>query len=240
MKKDALRKLYDRFSGEERFKLFIEAAARGDEEEVKRLSESCPCESYRMRELAYIDRCKASMMMTTGVCLDLALHLVKLRATETFLEIFPSIFNLCEDVAILAYLLGREAASKCDGEAAVKTGDPAMKWGDEEEGDSATEGDPPRITGRLKEMREAFVGPLEELERHIAGDALTVWGGFANFCDEELLVEPEKLVKVWFEPMLPEIEKLKNLPDPPEADQEGLKEYEAALKQGWSKLVREV
>jgi hypothetical protein len=77
------------------------------------------------------------------------------------------------------------------------------------------------------------------LERHNARNALTVWGAFANFCNEELLVEPEKLLKAWFELILPEIEKLKDIPDPPEADPEGLKEYETALRQAWSGLVRE-
>ncbi len=55
----------------------------------------------------------------------------------------------------------------------------------------------------------------------------------AGFCNEELLVEPEKLVKAWLEPMLPKIEKLKNLQHPPEVDKERLKEYQEALRQGW-------
>jgi hypothetical protein len=38
--------------------------------------------------------------------------------------------------------------------------------------------------------------------------------------------------------MLPEIEKLKNMPDPPDIDQEAFEEYEAALKGIWSKLAR--
>jgi hypothetical protein len=37
-------------------------------------------------------------------------------------------------------------------------------------------------------------------------------------------------VKVWFEPILPEIQKLKSLSDSPEADSEGLKEYESTLR----------
>lgn len=45
-------------------------------------------------------------------------------------------------------------------------------------------------------------------------------------------------MKVGFEPMLPEIEKLKTLQDLPEANLEGLKEYEATLRRVWSKLVR--
>jgi hypothetical protein len=38
-----------------------------------------------------------------------------------------------------------------------------------------------------------------------------MWEAFAHFCTEGLLLQPEKLVKVWYEPMLPEIERLKDL-----------------------------
>jgi len=42
MKKDRFGKLYHLFTGEERFRLHLEALYRGDEAEVKRLLESCP------------------------------------------------------------------------------------------------------------------------------------------------------------------------------------------------------
>jgi hypothetical protein len=38
-----------------------------------------------------------------------------------------------------------------------------------------------------------------------------MWEAFAHFCTDKLLLQLEKLVKVWFEPMLPEIERLKDL-----------------------------
>jgi hypothetical protein len=43
-------------------------------------------------------------------------------------------------------------------------------------------------------------------------EALDLWQALVGFCHEELLLEPETLLKVWLEPMLLEIEKLKNLP----------------------------
>ena len=42
MKKDRLGKLYDRFDSEERFRLTLEALARGDEQEAKRCREAAP------------------------------------------------------------------------------------------------------------------------------------------------------------------------------------------------------
>lgn len=81
---------------------------------------------------------------------------------------------------------------------------------------------------------EAFVESLRKLEERLAADALAIWAAFVGFCKEELMLEPEKkLVKVWFEPMLAEVERLKNLrkENPPEVDPEGLDEYARTLKE---------
>ncbi len=74
MRRDRLGKLYDRFDPEERFRLTLEALARGDEREAKRLSESCPLRTYMIKDLAYCDRLRASRQITTiaywGSCPD--------------------------------------------------------------------------------------------------------------------------------------------------------------------------
>ena len=72
MRKDGLGKLYDRFDPEERFRLTLEALARGDEGEAKRLSGSCPLRTYTMKDVAYSDSLRASRQITTIVHLDLA------------------------------------------------------------------------------------------------------------------------------------------------------------------------
>ncbi len=50
-------------------------------------------------------------------------------------------------------------------------------------------------------------------------------------------MEPEKLVKVWFEPMVLEIERLKHLSASTEVNPEMLKEYKAAFMEVWSEVV---
>jgi hypothetical protein len=65
-----------------------------------------------------------------------------------------------------------------------------------------------------------------------------MWEAFVHFCTEELLLQPEKLVKVRFEPMLPEIERLKDLSASTELNPEMLKGYEAVLKKMWGEIVR--
>jgi hypothetical protein len=241
MKKDAgLGKLYNRFTGEERFRLVIEALFRGDEEEAESLSETCPRATYTMSELAYGDRLKASSQITMVLCLDLTPRLAKLRMIEAFQEILPYLFNRSIDEAHSSYLDGHEAGSKRAWEAAGKEGDPpGWAEGDEEDEDPVMEEELRRVSSRLKEEAGDFADFLEEPTRHIVRDTLTIWKAFEGFCTKELLLEPEKLVKAWFEPMLPDIEKLKDIPDSPEADPERLEEYEAALKRTWRKLVRQ-
>ncbi len=244
MKKDSLGRLYDRFSADERFRLVVEAMVRGDEKEVQRLSDTCPREIYRMTELPYRDRITRSMDITMGVCLALVPRLAQLKLIEAFRKTLPYIFNYCEDEAILAYLDGHEVGSRRAWETAGKEGAPPG-WGERDEGyeedeDPVIEEDLDKITARLARPTTRFIAHLEELECSITKDALTVWAAFANFCNKELLLEPEKLLKAWFEPMLPEIERLESLraEDSPQLEPEGLEEYEAALKRGWDELIR--
>ena len=192
-----------------------------------------------MSEHAYGDWLRASSEIAMVLCLDLAPRLAKLRMIEAFRETLPRRFNRCIEEAHFAYLEGHVAGSKRAWEAAGKEGDPpGWEEGDEEDEDPAIEGDLKRVTGRLKEEAKDFIDLLEELTRQILRDTLTIWKAFESFCTKELLVEPEKFIKAWFEPMLPEIEKLKEHPHALEADPEELKEYEAALKRTWSTLVR--
>jgi len=237
--KKELGKLYDRFTPDERFGLVIEALAREDEEEAKRLVDACPRLTYRMLDLAYADRFKASLTVTIGFCLDLAPFLIVLGKVEDIREVLLSILNLCENVAKLAYLEGSEAGFEFACAVASKTA-PPPRWEKRNKENPEVEEGLQKITARFDKYKEDFVSPLEELKRRITREALTLWEAFAGFCNEELLIAPEKLVKVWFEPILPEIEKLKNLQDQPEVDPEELKEYQAALKQAWSGLVRSI
>ena len=45
------------------------------------------------------------------------------------------------------------------------------------------------------------------------------------------------MVKVWFEEMVSEIERLRHLSDLLEVNPETLKEYRAAFKKAWSQIV---
>ena len=240
MKKKGLGKLYDRFTPDERFRLDLEAMTRGDEEESRRLVDSCPRKSYTMTDIAFTDRWRVSEVITLTVCIDLAQHLSKLRMVIAFREALPLTYNACENEAILAYLDGYEAGARRAWEDARMEGDPP-RWsnGDQEEEDPALEEALDAISDRIQGMSARFMGLLEaDLERHFAQEAKTIWEAFGLFCREELEVEPEKLAAVWMRPALDEIKEHEETLESAEADAERVEEYRQALLGAWKKLVR--
>jgi len=234
MKKDGLGKFYSDFTGEERFRLHLEALYRGDEAEVRRLVESCLRETYLKNEADFADRFTASREIVNVLCSALAPLLAELRTIESFRVFLTYVLNVYinkVNKVVVAYLDGYQVGSKRAWEAAGKMGDPPgwkeRKGGDEEDKESQ----------RLEKAMGEVVGPLGERERELLEEALTMWTAFAHFCTEELLLQPEKLVKVWFEPMLPEIDRLKDLSASTELNPEILEEYKALFKEMWTEVV---
>ena len=244
MKKDGLGNFYWNFTGEERFRLHLEALYRGDEAEVQRLLESCPRMTYSMNEADFVNRCKASKEIVNILYAVLAPLLFKLTMIETFREVLTYVLDASINKAVVTYRDGYQAGARRAWEAAGKMGDPPgwkeRKGGDEEDKGSEMDremGSLGSISRRLEKVSEAVVGRLEELERELVEEALTMWTAFGHCCSEECGMEPEKLVKVWFEPMLPKIERLKDLSGSTELNPEMLEEFKAAFKEGWSEVV---
>ena len=236
MKRDGLDKLYDRLAPDERFRLVIEAEARGDEEESRRLVRSAPRYTYTEADLDYVSRLRASQEMTMAVCLDLAPPLARVRMIEGFSEALSLAYNACLKEAHFAYLDGREAALKEGLGAAGKKG--AFPDADEEDDeDPEIQEALGRITDRIEVASRRYLGLLEKLKLEIAAEARALWEAFSKFSHEELGLEPKKLVKMWFEPALSEIEELERLTEGMELDREKVEENEALFKSGWSKLV---
>ena len=245
MKKDRLDKFYPSFTGEERFRLHLEALYRRDEAEVKRLVESCPRESYVKHEAAFSYRSMASREIVCMLSFTLAPLLAKLEIMESFRKTFTHVPKMYSIAARSGYLEGDQAGSKRAWEAAGKTGNPPA-WKERKEGDEADKEPgvdremqyPGSITNRLEKVNGEVVGALEDRERELVKEALTTWIAFADCCNEECGVEPEKLVKVWLAPMMPEIEKLKGYLGSTELNPKLLEEYKALFKEIWSGFAR--
>ena len=245
MRKDKLGKFYDRFDPDERFRLALEAAARGDEEEIERLRDTCPRVKYTAIDIAYSDRISGSLKITMMLCQLLTPSLTKLQTLAAFREVLSYTFDHGINTARLAYVRGHERGVSRTWKAAGKKGDPPIRLRKEETQEKynpvmeAELGDLHVITDHLREAIAGFLlNELEGQERRAASEALTIWEAFTTFCNEQLQLEPESLVQAWFEPMVPKIEELENLPEPPEVDVKELQEYEAAFKQAWREMER--
>jgi hypothetical protein len=237
MKKQVPEKLYFFLTGEERFRLCIEALYRGDESEASRLNEECPRERYSMNQGAYTDRLRASREIVNMLGSALAPRLARLEMIEAFQEALPSVFDICITKSFFGYLNGHQEGSRRAWAAAGMTGDPPGWRGQEEPEMDRELQSLRRIIGGLEEASGGFLSYLAELECELTEEVLTIWEAFAHFCTEELLLQPEKLVKVWYEPMVSEIEKLKDLSGSTGLNPEMLEEWEAAFKEMWNEVV---
>ena len=182
-------KFYPSFTGEEHFRLYVEALYRGDEAEVKRLLESCPRESYVMNEVDFAGRWKAGKEIVVMLGLALAPLMTRFESIVSFRKALSYLLTSYVNQGVFAYLDGHQAGEKRAWEAAGKTGDPpvwkARKGGDE--GDEGPEMDQEMqslrsLTKRLEKRSGAVVGRLEELERNDLEEALTIWTAFAQCC----------------------------------------------------------
>jgi hypothetical protein len=232
MKKDGLKKLYDRLTPEERFRLLLEAMARGDAGECRNLNKSCARVVYEMNDLAYEDRVRASEEMTTLACLNLAPRVIKLRMFAAFSRVLASLRNACVAECASAYFRGRALRERARRGAHPK--DHPRKRRDP---DPETADDLGKITSRIEEEWSVFEGLVRRLEEDMRMEVAAMWEAFSKFARAEIGVEPKTLIRAWFEPILPEIEAVEDTLSMAEMDAQKLEEYESTLRQSWRKLV---
>jgi hypothetical protein len=246
MKRKGLEGLYDRFTPEERFRLDVEARARGDEQESPRLLERCPRRAYVMNDLAFSNRWQTAMKLTDAVCFDLSQHLSNLRTIDALREVVPHVRIPYRIEAEDAYLSGHKAGSRYAWRRAGMEGDPPG-WGTLEDEEAKDENFDPAVEGELEaldaRLQEADILPtlLDRLEREVAQEAWVVWEAFSTFSKNSLNIEPEKLLKVRFEPVLAGIEDLKRRREELafEADKERIEEYGQMLAEAWGHCLQE-
>jgi hypothetical protein len=232
MKKDSLRKFYDRLTPEERFRLFIEARARADAGECRNLEKSCPTLLYEMNAAGYQDRVRASEEITTLACLDLAPRVIKLRMFAAFSGVLASLRNMCVGEAHSAYFRGRRL-----GERARRGAHPKDHPRERQDPDLGAADDLGKITSRIEEEWSVFEGLVRRLEEDMRIEVVAMWEAFSKFARAEIGVEPKTLIRAWFEPILPEIEAVEDTLSMAEMDAQKLEEYESTLRQSWRKLV---
>jgi hypothetical protein len=235
MRRDKLGKLYDRLSSEERFKLVVEAESRGDDKESGQLLWSAARCTYEQADPDYTNLVRASKDLTWAVCLDLLPRLAKMHMARASSEVLELACGAFAEDARASYLRVRRQGAEMDRRKAGREGDPPQET---EEYSSEAEETLKHMAARMEWAAEGFAGLGQDLEFETAADARALWEAFGNVCREGLGLEPKKLVGLWFEAALPELEELEALTEEVQVEQEEIEKCEALIEDGWRKLVQ--
>ena len=224
MSKNGLHRHYDRLTPEERFRLDVLAMAREDKQESERLVSSCPKFSYTMTDNAFSGRWLGALDITLRSYLWVAHYLDRLKTLEAIRKILPLQADYARDRTRDAYVEGHRAGAR----QAWQGDGPAPEWPlegiDEEKVDELA------VLG-ASIMPEILAG----LERREAGNALTLWRGFAAFCGDFLGLDALKVLTVVLEPGVPRIEGLEATAErlDLEPDAEQVEEIREGLAEAW-------
>ncbi len=123
------------------------------------------------------------------------------------------------DIAFDAYFCGHESGSRHAWAHANMEGAPPQ-WPDdgpdgeimepdEDERDPAIERDMEELEATVEEYGKFLPELLDKLERELATNALSLWEGFAAFCEKSVGVPAEKVVAVVLEQLADRIDDLK-------------------------------
>jgi hypothetical protein len=234
MRRNKLGKLYDRLSSEERFKLVVEAESRGDNKESGQLLWSAARCTYGQADPDYTNLVRASKDLTWAVCLDLLPRLAKMHMAKASSEVLHLACGAFAEDARVSYLRVRRQGAEV---AWHKAGTEDDTLQETEEHNSDAEETLKHMATRMEWAAEGFAGLGQDLVLETAADARTLWEAFGNFCREGLGLEPKKLVGLWFEVALPELEELETLTEDVRLEQEEIEKHEALIEDGWRKLV---
>ena len=243
MKQNGLGKLYDRLTPEERFKLDVEAMARGDSEESRRLVDSCPRRGYTMTDVQFWGRWDGAIHITMATLMDLRQSTVKLRMIDAFRTALPYSETLAQNSAAESYFEGHEAGSRHAWSKAGKEGDPPGWEADEERAeanaDPRMDEDLGKVRARVKEDGRFIPELLERLERELATEPLAVWEAFSGFCEDEMALSPEKILRATFPPALEDVGWFLELRErlELEAKQAAAEEYREHIRAHWQRLL---
>jgi hypothetical protein len=245
MKQKGHARYYDRLTPEERFRLDLLATARGDMEESELLTRTCQRETYTMNHRGYTGRWNGTYEITLRMYIAIENDLAKLQMIDALRELIPYTQTISHNIAFDAYFSGHESGSRHAWGYANMEGAPPQ-WPDdgpngelmepdEEEQDPAIERDMEHLEATVEKYGRFLPELLDKLERDLATKALTLWEGFAAFCEESVGVSAEKVVAVVLEPVVYRIEDLMDRAERLELEPNGetVEEIRESLGENW-------
>lgn len=220
-------RVYPAITPDERFKLTMEAEARGDEEERKRLVKSCPKKDYRMNDAAFTNRIDAAEALTTAFVIDIAGLHGKLQMVKAFAGFLPHLMDVTEQVAVTnmydCYKEGwQQGFKEAGGKGKVsKKRAPSLD----------------KVLAKMDGKRERYFRLLAGPEGDLQLQLQSTWDAFGQVCREDLGVEPGDLLNTFYSPALEWLED--DLTDDVVALEDMKVEVVKAMKDYWCKAVGE-
>ena len=243
MRKNGLRRHYDRLTPEERFRLDVLAMARGDAQESERLTNTCTRRNYIMNDWGFVGRWEAARELAMLTYMDFSKCLDKIQMIEAFRVALPYLHTVWENDTFWAYFDGHEAGSRHAWAKASKEGDPPGYEDDEDERvegmDPEAEQDVDKWATKVAEVEKPITRALDRLEREVACQGLSVWAAFVAFCEEEMALDASKLLSALALPIAERARTLEELAArlEVEPDAEDVEGYREILGQAWRKAL---
>ena len=180
-----LSKHYDALSGAERFAAMLEAMARGDTAEERRLEDSCPRGVYEQDDPAYRKRMHISFTAAALCCASIQRDLDVLQALHMVKDVCGLFRDRAGETVEQAFFCGWHAARDHEG---------IDVYADDAE-----------VAAELAEFRKDGVWPLDTVVKTVAEGAgrrravtlLSAWEGLTRFSRECCGVEPLVLTRAW-------------------------------------------
>ena len=218
-KTNGVGKLYDRLTPEERFRLDVEAMARGDAQESELLTSTCPRHTYTMTDVGYSGRWDGAIELTMATLMDLRQSTAKLRMLRMVDALRAAVLPYAEQLV-------QNSAAEAYFEASGAEDDSSEARADE---------DLEKIEARIKEDGRFIPELLERLERELATEGLAVWEAFSLFCEEDMGISPEKLLRATFPPALEDVGWFRQLCErlQLEAEAAAVEEYREYMRSHW-------
>jgi hypothetical protein len=173
-----------------------------------------------MNDIGFAGRWQSAIEITLRIYIPLGEQLAKLGMIDALRVFVPYSQTLLSDIAFDAYFKGHESGSRHAWAYAGKSGAPPAwpKDGpdgelvepDEDEQDAAIEQDTDELEVVAEQYDKFFPDVLEELERRCVREALSVWAGYAAFCEQSVGVSAKKLAAVILAPLVEQIEDMKS------------------------------
>ncbi|HEX8913564.1 MAG TPA: hypothetical protein VF796_14490 [Humisphaera sp.] len=171
---------YDTLDGPERFVACIEAMARGDHAEDKRLDDGCPRRVCEVDDPEYRSRMSVSFTVSSLVCASIQRDLDVIRTIEVVRDVAKVLRELGAGVAEDAFVAGWIAAGGSD------------------EGGEAADAELERARERGRLVIDVAARTVSRgVGKRRAASILGAWEGYGRFARECCGVEPEVLAKAW-------------------------------------------